>query len=164
MRKYAKLPYILSVEALSKEVQLFVAKHPQVDIVSYSDVDILKTITPGVISLTKQNGSLLEFSLSPIMVKNQQIQSKNFRNLYKAIHLAINNNALFILNGNFENTYHLRHPRGLISICHSLLDLPLNLANKSFSENVRILIKRVENRSNGSKLNTGIRIISSKDK
>ncbi|MCK4285306.1 MAG: hypothetical protein KAX18_03845, partial [Candidatus Lokiarchaeota archaeon] len=77
IKKYSNFTDILSIESLNKEVQLQSAKDSRVDIVSFSDPEIIKTMTPGVISLTKQNNSFIEFSLAPIMVRNKAVQSKN---------------------------------------------------------------------------------------
>ncbi|MFX0022531.1 MAG: hypothetical protein ACFE9S_09390, partial [Candidatus Hermodarchaeota archaeon] len=51
IKKYNKFPEILSIESLNKDVQLQAAKDSRVDIVSYSNPEIIKTLTPGVISL-----------------------------------------------------------------------------------------------------------------
>ena len=83
IKNYNNFPYILSVESKDKEIQINAARDSRVDIVSFSDEIILKTLSQGVISLTKQNNSFIEFSLAPIMVRNKALQSKNFRFLYK---------------------------------------------------------------------------------
>ena len=81
---------IVSLESSDKQIQIQAAKDARVDIISYSSIEILKTISPGVISLTKQNNSFIEFSLAPIFVESKSIQSKNLRNLYRGVHLALN--------------------------------------------------------------------------
>ncbi len=138
---------ILSVESLNKEVQIQAARDSRVDIISFSHQETLKTLTPGIISLTKQNNSFIEFSLAPIMVLNKATQSKNFRNLYRSIQLALKLKANCIISGNFENVYEFRHPRALISICHSLLGLSLDNAKKVFNLNPRLLLERTRKRS-----------------
>ena len=141
---------ILSIESLNKDVQLRAARDSRVDIVSYSNPDIIKTLNPGVISLTKQNNSFLEFSLAPIMVRNKIDQSKNFRNLYKSIQLALKLKANLIISGNFEDMYDFRHPRALISICNSLLGIPLDRVKKIFKTNLLLLLQRPQKRSTGN--------------
>jgi len=133
---------ILSIESLNKEVQLQAARDSRVDIVSFSNPDVIKTLSPGVISLTKQNKSFLEFSLAPIMITNKATQSKNFRNLYRFIQLALKFKANCIISGNFEDVYNLRHPRALISICHSLLGVSLDKAKSIFKLNPLLLLER----------------------
>ncbi len=137
---------ILSIESLNKEVQLYAARDSRVDIVSFSDPEIIKTLTPGVISLTKQNNSFIEFSLAPIMVRNKAIQSKSFRNLYKFIQLGLKLKANCIISGNFDDMYDFRHPRALISICHSLLEIPLDKAKKIFNINPILLLEKTQKR------------------
>ena len=139
---FNNFPDILSIESINKEVQLQAARDSRVDIISFSNPEIIKTLTPGVISLIKQNKSFLEFSLAPIMVTNKAIQSKNFRNLYKFIQLALKLKANCIISGNFEDVYNLRHPRALISICHSLLGVSLDKAKSIFKLNPILLLER----------------------
>ena len=153
---------ILSIESLNKEVQLQAASDSRVDLVSFSNPEIIKTLTPGVISLTKQNKSFLEFSLAPIMISNKAIQSKNFRNLYKSIQLAFKFKASCIISGNFEDNYNLRHPRALISICHSLLGISLDRAKKIFRLDPILLLERTQKHSINT-LKPEIRLIKGED-
>jgi len=159
IKNYNNFPYILSVESKDKEIQINAARDSRVDIVSFSDENILKTLSQGVISLTKQNDSFIEFSLAPIMVRNKAFQSKNFRYLYKFIHLAYKSKANIIISGNFDELFDLRHPRSLLSICHSLLDIPLNSAKKIFIDNPNLLIEKVQNRTYNNSIESGIRLI-----
>ena len=144
IKKFNNFKDILSIESLNREVQLQCSKDSRVDIVSFSDPEIIKTLTPGVISLTKQNNTFIEFSLAPIMVNNKTIQSKNFRNLYKFTQLALRSKANYIISGNFMNLFDYRHPRALISICHSLLEIPLSIAKKAYITNPKILIEKTK--------------------
>jgi len=150
---------ITSVESPDRKVQIQAAKDSRVDIVSYSDEHIIKTITPGVISLTKQNNSFIEFSLGPIMVKNKAIQSRFLRSLYRALQLAMQLNANYIINGNFDDIFKLRHPRALVSISHTLLGMPLLNAKKAFSENVITLINRARMRRDNNFIEPGVKLI-----
>jgi RNase P/RNase MRP subunit p30 len=145
VKKYNKFKDILSIESLNKKVQLQSAKDSRIDIISFSDPEIIKTISPGVISLTKQNNSFLEFSLAPIMVRNKALQSKNFRNLYKSTQIALKLKGKFIISGNFTKTFDFRHPRALLSICNSLLGIPMNLAKEAFISNPKTLVEKVRN-------------------
>lgn len=138
--KYNNFQDILSVESLNKEVQLQSAKDSRVDIVSFSNPDILQTLSPGVISLTKQNNSFIEFSLAPLMESNKTIQSKNFRKIYKNMQLALKSKASYIISGNFRNIFDYRHPRALISICYSLLGIPMSIAKVAYIKNPQQLV------------------------
>ena len=149
---------IISVESSDRKVQIQAAKDSRVDIVSFSDESVIKTITPGVISLTKQNNSFIEFSLGPIMVKNKAIQSRFLRSLYRALQLAMQLNANYIISGNFDDAFKLRHPRALISISHTLLGMPLLNAKKAFSENVITLINRAQMRQNKNFIEPGVKL------
>lgn len=159
IKEYNNFTDLLSVETPDKEIQLYAARDSRVDLISFSDQKIIKTLTPGVISLAKQYKTFIEFSLSPIMVTNKSIQSKNFRNLYRFLRLIRNLKANYIINGNFEDLYDFRHPRALISICNSLLELPLSDAKKGFKENPLLLLKRVQKRQDKSFIEEGVRLI-----
>ena len=159
IKEYSNFEDLLSVETPDKEAQLYAARDSRVDLISFSDQNILKTLTPGVISLAKQNESFIEFSLAPIMVANRSIQSKNFRNLYRFIRLVRNLKVNYIINGNFGDIYDFRHPRALISICNSLLGIPLNDAKKAFKDNPLILLKRVQKKQDKNIIEAGVRLI-----
>jgi len=154
---------ITSVESADRKVQIQAAKDSRVDIISFSDENIIKTMTPGVISLTKQNNSFIEFSLGPIMVKNKAIQSRFLRSLYRALQLAILSNANYIISGNFDDVHNLRHPRALISISHTLLDISLVNAKKAFSDNVITLINRAKMRRDKNYIESGVKLINRGD-
>lgn len=160
LTNYNKFVDLLSVETIDKDTQIYAAKDSRVDILSFSDQNILKTLSRGIISLVKQNGSYIEFSLAPIMVVNKTVQSKNFRNLYRSINLVKNLKANYIISGNFENLYDFRHPRALISLCTSLLEIPLNEAKKVFKDNPLDLLKRAQRRLDRNILATGVRLIN----
>ncbi|UCC18648.1 MAG: hypothetical protein JSV62_11135 [Promethearchaeota archaeon] len=162
IKNFYKFADILSIESLNKEVQLRAAKDSRVDIISFSDPELIKTLTPGVISLTKQNMSFLEFSLAAIMISNKIIQSKNFRNLYRFIHLALKLKANCIISGNFDDMYDFRHPRTLISICFTLLGISLDKAKKIFQLNPILILERVKKRFDNN-LEPDFRLIKGED-
>lgn len=164
IKNYNNYADLLSVETLNKEVQIAAAKDSRVGIVSFSDQRVLKTLTPGVISLTKQNNSLIEFSLASIITENRTVQSKNFRNLYHFIQLARKRKANYLISGNFKNIFDFRHPRALISICHSLLEIPLMEAKMVFSNNPKNLIKRIQTIQDKNILDFGIKLIKEDNK
>jgi RNase P/RNase MRP subunit p30 len=151
---------IIVVESADKKIQIQAAKDSRVDVISFSEQVVLKTIFPGVISLTKQNQSFIEFSLASIMVKNKSLQSKNLRNLYRGVQLANKLNANYIISGNFDDLYSLRHPRALISVCHTLLGIPLLRAKSIFSKNVVSLLNRVQMRQDKNFIESGVKLIN----
>ena len=150
---------IVSVETANKEIQIQVAKDSRVDIITFSDIKMMKTLTPGVISLTKQNNSFIEVSLDKIMEDNKTQQSKNFREIYRIIDLVRSSKGNLIISGNFYDTFHYRHPRALISICHTLFGIPLVEAKKFFKDNVELLLERPKNRKNNDYIEDGVLIL-----
>ena len=159
IRLYQKLPYIISLETQEKEIQIQAAKDSRIHILSFSDPANLKTVTPGVISLAKQNNTFIEFSIAPIMIKNRAMQSKNFRLLYRFIQLIIKLKPIYIISGNFDNVYDFRHPRNLISICHTLLGMPLEEAKNGFSKNIEILLNQIKTKNENQMVQEGVRLI-----
>ena len=151
---------IIVVESPDKKIQIQAAKDSRVDLISFSEQAVLKTIFPGVISLTKQNKSFIEFSLASIMVKNKSLQSKNLRNLYRGVQLANKLNANYIIIGNFDDLYSIRHPRALISVCHTLLGISMLRAKNCFSKNVISLLNRVQMRQDRNFIESGVKIIN----
>ena len=160
IQPYNNFSDIISVESMDKNIQIQAAKDSRVDIISFSDQNVVKTISPGIISLTKQNRSFIEFSLAPIMARNQVIQSKYLRSLYRAVQLAVQLKVNYIISGNFDDLFKLRHPRALISICHTLLGIPLLSAKKVFSENVLTLINRVQARQDNNIIESGVKLLN----
>ncbi len=159
IKRFNKFPEILSIESLNKDVLILAARDSRVDIVSFSDQNNLKTLTPGIVSLIKQNGSFIEFSLSPLMIKNKSKQSKNFRSLYRALQLVMKLKPNCIISGNFKNLFDFRHPRALISICNTLLDIPLDEAKRFFKENPRKLLRRVHQKGDNNTFEEDVKII-----
>ncbi len=161
LKKLNRAPQIISVESTNKEIQLKASKDSRVDIISFSNQKILKTLSKGVISLIKQNNSFLEFSLEPIMRESFSDQSRNLRNLYKNIHLALSFTNNIIISGNFHELYQIRNPRGLISISHTILELSLFTAKQCFRENVKRLLERVKMRKDQNLIENGVKLFRS---
>lgn len=150
---------IVSVETSNKEIQIQVAKDSRVDIVTYSEISIMKTLTPGVISLIKQNNSFIEVSILKIMEENKSLQSKNFREIYRAIDLVRSLKGNLIISGGFYEPMHFRHPRSLISICHTLFGIPLVEAKKAFKDNIELALERPKRRNDKDLVEDGVIIL-----
>ena len=163
LKQHKNVSNIIAVESSDKEVQIQAAKDSRVDLISFSDENLIKTLTPGIISLTKQNNSFIEFSLGLLMTKSKVIQSRVLRSLYRALQLSMQLNANFIISGNVDNFYNLRHPRALISVSHTLLSIPLLTAKKAFSNNVLALIDRVKMRQDKNYYELGVKLIGGGD-
>ncbi|MBD3342751.1 MAG: hypothetical protein GF353_26880 [Candidatus Lokiarchaeota archaeon] len=159
IKQYNKFPYIVSLTSKEKKIQIAGAKDTRVDILSFSESEVLKTLSKGIISLVKQDEAFLEFSLSPIFNTNRRNQSKNIRNLYRYINLAKNNKVKFLISGNFDNPYDLRNPRTLMSVCHTFFNLPLSYSKKIFKEYPKELIKRTRQRIDKRYIKSGIKLI-----
>ncbi|MBY9005759.1 MAG: hypothetical protein KGD63_03290 [Candidatus Lokiarchaeota archaeon] len=156
---YHNYPEIICVESLNPDVQIHAARDSRVDMISYANLKLTKSLSKGVLSLVNQNNSFIEFTLAPIMIENKTLQSKAIRNLYRAIKRTIHSKSNYIISGDFSNIYDLRNPKALISICHTLIGIPLSEARKAFSYNVLNLINRVQNRQDNMIYEKGVRLI-----
>ncbi|MHA1338206.1 MAG: RNase P subunit p30 family protein [Promethearchaeota archaeon] len=163
LKKYQNLDGIIVVESNDKKIRAFAAKDSRVDLISLSNIQMVKELTYGLISLTKGNNSFIEFSLSPILKSNRFEQSKYLRALYKAIQKILKLKGNYIFCGNFDNIYDFRHPRALASVCHTLLGMSLNSAKKGFRENVKLLLQRARNRRDELYFESGVRFIRKED-
>ena len=159
LNSVGRSPDVVSIETDKKEIQIKAAKDSRVDLISFSVIETMKTLSNGVISLIKQNNSFIEISLVNIMEGNKSLQSKNFREIYKTIDLVRSLKGNLIISGNFADPYEFRHPRSLVSICHTLFGMSLAEAKKTFNSNVKLLLERARNRSNHSFIEEGIRIL-----
>jgi len=158
IKKFNHSSDINSVESFNKEVQIHAARDSRVDLISFSNLNTVKTLSSGVLSLIKQNESFIEFSLAPLMIGNKRVQSKNFRTLYKSIRMARRENVKIIISGDFRSPFGMRNPRGLISTCNTLLEIPLKEVKDIFLVNPVKLIERAKIREDRSVLNGSILI------
>ncbi len=158
IRFYNKCSEIISIESMIPEVLIHAARDTRVDIISFSNLNLLKNLSKGILSLVNQNNSFIEFTINSIMTDNKTYQSKAFRNLYRAIQLAINTKSNYIISGDFIELYDLRNPRVLASICHTILGLPLSETKKALSQNILSLIKRAQSRQNRFLFEEGVKL------
>ncbi|MBY8981818.1 MAG: hypothetical protein KGD57_02650 [Candidatus Lokiarchaeota archaeon] len=150
---------IISIESSNPEVHILAARDSRVDLISFANIKLIKSLSKGILSLVKQNNSFIEFTLTPIMDRNKSYQSKAIRNLFRALQLVLNSKSNYIISGNFSNLYDLRHPRALVSICNTLIGISLSEAKKAFSDNVLCLINRAQNRHDKYLFEEGVRLI-----
>ncbi|MBD3193778.1 MAG: hypothetical protein GF317_01895 [Candidatus Lokiarchaeota archaeon] len=160
IRNYSNSRDIVSIETNNQGIQLQAVKDSRVDVISYSNLKLLKSLSKGVLSLASQNSTFIEITLDMIFNKNRSIQSKTFRKLYNSINLVMNSNSCLILSGNFSDLYDFRNPRVLISICNTLFDIPIPKAKKYFDDNPRLLIKSVSDRNNNHIYEKGVKLIN----
>lgn len=159
IKKYNNFSHILSVESENKEIQIFCARDTRIDVVSFSYPNIAKTLTPGVLSLSKQYNSFIEFSFAPIFNENKYIQSKNIRIIYSALRMTLVKKANYFISGNFPCIFDYRSPRILISICQTLLDMSSTNAKLSLKDNPSKLIQKLNKKIDPNIIEDGVKII-----
>jgi len=150
---------IISIETLNPKLQLIAARDSRVDLLSYTNIKLLSTLSKGVLSLANQHKKYLEFGIKSIMSENKHFQSKMFRILYKSIKMAIDTRIKFIISGGFKNKYDFRNPRALISIVNTLIDIPMPEVKRAFNINVLSLINKAKNRVNPNIIEEGVELI-----
>ncbi|MBN1213934.1 MAG: hypothetical protein JXA99_00680 [Candidatus Lokiarchaeota archaeon] len=159
IKLYHNCSEIICVESSNLDVQIHAARDSRVDIISFTNLDLLKSLSKGIISLVNQNNSFIEFTLAPIMSENISYQSKTIRHLFRSITKVINSKSNYIISGGFSETYNFRNPRALVSICHTILGIPFPEAKKAFNQNVIKLINRAKSRQSEEIYEEGVRII-----
>jgi len=157
IKQFKTVEEIVSIESSDQEVQNYAARDSRIDLISFSNYGLLKSFSEGVVSLAKQYNTYIEFCLNSIMIEKRSYQSKVFRSLFKLINMGIDRKL--ILSGDFKNPYDLRHPRSLISITHTLFEMPISKAKKAFSSNVIALLEKVQLRTNPSMFEDGVKLI-----
>ncbi len=162
IKKYDNFSDILSVESGNKEVQIFCARDTRVDVLSFSYPHLTKTLTPGVLSLSKQYNSFIEFSFSPIFNENKYIQSKNIRIIYNSLRMTLAKKAYYFISGNFSDLLDYRSPIVLISICQTLIDMKPSSAKLALRDNPLKLIDKLNSKRNPNIIEDGVRIIEPK--
>jgi len=162
--KFSNISDIISIETKNPKIQLFAARDSRVDLISYVNFEILKTLRSGVLSLARQNHTFIEFTLNHIMSENVRFQSKISRMLYKSINMAKEAKVKYIISGNFIDIYNYRNPRALISILNTLIGIPMQNAKDAFSKNVISLIKRAQKRVNPHIIEKGVKLIEESEK
>ncbi|TFF98874.1 MAG: hypothetical protein EU547_00245 [Promethearchaeota archaeon] len=157
IKLFKKSEDIISIESPNQEVQNYASRDSRIDLISFSNYEILRTASDSVLSLARQYNTFIELCLNSIMIKKKSYQSRVFRSLYKLFNMKIENKL--IISGNFKHLYDLRNPRSMISIVHTLFDMPIQKAEDAFSRNVLSLLERVKLRNDPSRFENGVRII-----
>ncbi|MGV9172255.1 MAG: RNase P subunit p30 family protein [Promethearchaeia archaeon] len=159
IQKFNNFGNILAVESADKKVQLKASKDSRVDVLSFSNINYIKRISKGVLSLLSQNNTYLELSLSPLLINNQSEQSRNFRIFYRTMETVLNERVKYLLCGDPHTEFDLRNPRSLISICVSLLDIPIQKAKMGFEKYPQELIRDKFIKTDSQKLDKGLKLI-----
>lgn len=159
IKKYNNFSHILSVESENKEIQIFCARDTRIDVVSFSNPIIAKTLTPGVLSLSKQYNSFIEFSFAPIFNENKYTQSKNIRIIFSALRMTLVKKVNYFISGNFLSFLDYKSPRVLISICQTLLDMSFTNAKLALKDNPSKLIQKLNKKIDPNIVENGVKII-----
>ncbi|MFO8019297.1 MAG: RNase P subunit p30 family protein [Promethearchaeia archaeon] len=159
IQKFNNFKYLLAVESSNKRIQLKASKDSRVDILTFSNIRKIKSISKGVLSLLSQNNTYLELSLSPLLINNKSEQSRNFRITYRFMERVLNSRVKYLLCGDAPSRFCLRNPRALISICVSLLDIPIQKAKMGFEKYPQTLVKDKFIKNDTQKFGNGFKLI-----
>ena len=159
IQKFNDFSDILAVESQNKSVQLKASKDSRVDILSFSEINNTKNISKGVLSLLNQHNKYLEVSLSPLLIENRSSQSRNFRIIYRTMEKILDSRVKYFFCGDPLNKFDLRNPRSFISICNSLLDIPIEKARMGFEKYPQELIDKKSSERKSEKLQNGVKLI-----
>lgn len=156
---------LVAIESTDKDILSFSAHDSRIDIISVTSTDLIKELTPGIISLLKQNSGkkFIEVSLIDAFSSKNYQRSKIFREIYKIISLVVKSQDLIIYGGQELKINHIRGPIEITNIFNTIFEIPLNISKRFVRENPQILINKLIQRTDKNYIENGIRIIESKD-
>ena len=152
--------FAISIISKNKDILTFAAKDSRVDIISFTRIENIKNLTPGLISLLKQFNKFFEISIIDVLNTYYNNRSRVFREIYKILNLVHNNMEILLFGGSEDENFHIRGPREIISIFHSIFNLNIAKAKRMVRENPSQLIERLISRNNRNKLQSGVEIVS----
>jgi len=153
---------LIAVESSDKAVLEIAARDGRVDILSLPEDIHQKSITKGIISLAKQNGVVLDLSLSPLITQTHYKRTRLMRGLYRLIKMAKPGVHRFSLGSHDtckEDPFIIRGPRESMALLHALLDIPLVHASSFVKENPEMLVLNFIKRHQGVFIEPGVEII-----
>lgn len=156
---------IVAVESIDKDILSFSAHDSRVDVISITSVNLIKELTPGIISLLKQNSGkkFLEVSLIDALSSKNFQRSKIFREIYKIISMAVKSQDLIIYAGQEFKINYIRGPIEISNVFNTIFEIPLNKSKRFVRETPQLLINKIIQRADKNYIEDGIRIIESKD-
>jgi RNase P/RNase MRP subunit p30 len=153
--------YAIAVESSDKEILSFATHDSRIDIISLGSIELVKELTPGIISLLKQNAGkkFLEISLIDTINSRNYQRSKSFREIFKIISMASKNEKLIVFGGHELKLNYIRGPKEIISIFNSIFDISNEKAKRFVRENPQLLIDKIKQRTDKDFIETGVQII-----
>jgi len=152
--------FALSVVSNNKEILTFAANDSRIDIISFTNIENIKDLTPGLISLLKQFEKFFEISIIDILISHNNNRSRVFREIYKILKLVNHNTKILLFGGSERENFYIRGPREIISIFHSIFNLNLAQSKRIVRENPSELMNRLISRNNPDYLQTGVEIVN----
>lgn len=152
--------FAISIVSKNKDVLTFAANDSRVDIISFTNIENIRNLTPGLISLLKQFNKFFEISIIDVLITNNSNRSRVFREIYKILKLVNKNPEILLFGGSERENFYIRGPREIISIFHSIFNLNLAGSKRIVRENPSELIKRLIARNNPNNLQKGVEIIT----
>jgi len=159
---YRYKEFAIAVSTFDTELMTFSANDTRVDIISASDINVLKAITPGIISLVKQHAGnkFIEFSLTVALKEDNYNRSKIFRELNHFLKIALKNENILLYAGSEEGLNLIRGPKEIIFSLNTLFDIPLIKCKKILRENSSLLIDKINRRSDDSIIEFGAKKVA----
>jgi len=141
---------------------LFAANDSRIDIISVCNREFLKEITPGVISLVKQQAKtkFIEFSLISALEEDYYNRAQIFRELGIFLKWAIKNENILIYGGSERDPALIRGPKEIIYSIYTIFNIPLNKCKRIFRENSKLLIDKIINRNENSYFTNELKFIN----
>lgn len=162
-RKLSRAPnkrnVIISVASKETDILNFAAHDSRVQLLSASSIRLMNAFSDGTVSLVKQHGKFVEFSLIDAINVVNGPRSRVFRDIHKFLTLTRPIQEHLIYAGAERWLKHIRGPRELMSVLTSVFGLKKSLSKRIFTENPNRLNKKNKEMKTGILLHDGVRIL-----
>ncbi|MHA1727177.1 MAG: RNase P subunit p30 family protein [Promethearchaeota archaeon] len=152
--------FAVAIESSDKKILTFAANDSRVDILTFYSIDVLRNLTPGIVSLLKQTKTFLEISLIDAICTHKTKRSRVFREIYKILNLVNYREDILLFGGAEKEIRYIRGPREILSIFHAIFNIPLQKCKNILNKNPEILVQRLEQRQNPNFIESGVKIIN----
>ena len=156
--------FLISVNSIDKDILTIAINDSRVDIISFPNIQDLRYVTSGIISLLKTQEKFIEISIRDVLRTTTQERSRLFHEIDKFLRTVSNNTQILLYGGYERSIYEIRGPHEIATIFTAIFDLPLQTSKKIVQSNPERLIEILLERKSSNHFSQGVRIISQQNK
>ena len=156
--------FLICVNSIDKDILTIAINDSRVDIISFPNIQDLRYVTSGIISLLKTQEKFIEISIRDVLRTTTQERSRLFHEIDKFLRTVSNNTQILLYGGYERSIYEIRGPHEIATIFTAIFDLPLQTSKKIVQSNPERLIEILLERKSSNHFSQGVRIISQQNK